>query len=111
QTLQIGVSLEAGRLASDLHRRKPLHGQQSRPAEPLEFVQAGLAEAVGRAVEREGVGLQKGLDLLAYAPVIARGEEDLDAIEQAVAGEGDAQGLPGPVMSPLQGLRQLVAVV
>ena len=51
------------------------------------------------------------MHLLADALVVAGGEEDLDAVEQAVAGQGDAEGLPGPVVGLVQRLRQRLAVV
>ena len=51
------------------------------------------------------------MHLLADALVVARSEEDLHAVEQAVAGQGDAERLPGPVMGLIQGFRQRAAVV
>ncbi len=70
-----------------------------------------LAELGGRPVEGDGVALQEELHLLADALVVAGGEEDLDAVEQAVAGQGDAERLPGPVVGLVQRLRQRAAVV
>ena len=75
-------------------------GQQAGLAEPLQLVQAGGRNSLGVPRERDGVGLEERLDLLADALVVAGGEEHLDAVEQAVAGQGDAQGLPGPVVGP-----------
>ena len=49
------------------------------------------------------------MHLLADALVVAGGEEDFHAVEQAVAGQGDAEGLPGPVVGLVQRLRQLAA--
>ena len=111
QPLRVGVAPEAGRLPGDLRRRSALHGQQARLAEALEFVQAIAAEIGGRAVEGDGVAVEEDLHLLADALVVAGGEEDLDAVEQGVAGQGDAEGLPGPVVGVLQGFRQRLAVV
>ena len=55
--------------------------------------------------------VEEELHLLADALVVAGGEEDLDAVEQAVAGQGDAEGLPGAVVGLVQGFGQRPAVV
>ena len=51
------------------------------------------------------------LHLLADALVVARGEEDLDAVQEAVAGQGDAEGLPRSVMGIFQRFGQRPAVI
>ena len=111
QPLRVGVSCKAGRLAGDVRGRSALRGQQPRLAEPLQLVEAGLAELGGRPVEGDGVALQEELHLLADALVVAGGEEDLDAVHQPIAGQGDAEGLPGPVVGLIQRFRQRPAVI
>ena len=111
QPLRVGVPPEAGRLLGDVRGGSRLRGQQPRLAKALEFIEAGLAELGGGAVEGDGVAVQEELHLLADALVVARGEEDLDAVEQAVAGQGDAEGLPGPALGLIQSFRQRPAVI
>ena len=111
QPLRVGVPFEACRLPGDVRGRSSCCGQHSRLAEAFEFVQAIAAEVGGGAVEGDGVARQEELDLLADAFVVAGGEEDLHAVEEAVAGQGDAEGLPGPVVGLVRRLRQRAAVV
>ena len=88
-----------------------VRGQQPRLSEPLQLVEAGLAELGGFPVEGDGVALQEELHLLADALVVAGSEENLDTVEKTIAGQGDAESLPGPVVGLIQGFRQSLAVV
>ena len=77
----------------------------------MEFVQAIAAEVGRRPVEGDGVAFEEELHLFADALVVAGGEEDFHAVEKAVAGQGDAERLPGAVVGVVERIGQRAAVV
>ena len=55
------------------------------------------------SVERR-VGVEEGPDLLAERLVVAAGENDLAAVPEGIAGQGDFEGFPGAFVGGFQGV-------
>ncbi len=111
ETFRVAEAGEDAGAFGQLARLQGAAGQQAGLVGGAQLVEDGLAEFRLAGQHRQRRGVEEGADLQAERAVLGAGDEDLAALPEGVAGQGDLHRLPGALVRLLQGLGEPLAVV